>query len=91
MLLSEDFCKLGDHVLILLYHLFLRSGYLLVIVVPGRVACPDDKIYIILDILVYPIECLVDESERRVAAGSLCAVYAGRPMLAMTCSVCFSA
>jgi hypothetical protein len=85
MLLSEDFYELGDQVLILLYHLFLRSGYPLVIVVSGRVACPDNKIYIILDVLVYPIERLVDESERRVAAGSLCAVYAGRPTLAMTC------
>jgi hypothetical protein len=53
--------------------------------VPGGVARPYDEIDVLLDVVVYPLECLVDECVGRVAAGGLCAVYACGPALAMAC------
>lgn len=86
--LAEDLCKLGDHELILLDDLLLCTWYVFVVVVPCRIARPYDKVNVILDVVVYPLECLIDERKRRVAAGRLCAVYASRATLAMACCLC---
>lgn len=91
MVLSEDLGELGDHVLILAYDLPLCSGNFLVVVVPCRVARPDDKVYAVPDIVVDPLERLVDERVGRVAGGRLCAVYARGAMFAVASSVCCGA
>jgi hypothetical protein len=67
----------------LLYDLLLCPRYFLVIVVSRRVARPYNKVYIILDVVVYPLERLVDKREGRVAAGGFGAVDAGRAMFAV--------
>ena len=83
VVLPKDLRQLGDHELILLYDLLLRPRYLLVVVVPRRVARPYNKVYVILDVVVYPLKRLIDEREGRVAAGGFGAVDAGRTMFAV--------
>lgn len=83
--LAKDLDKLGDHKFVLVDNLLVRPRYLLVVVVAGRVAGPDDKVDLILDVVVYPLERLVDEGIGRVASRRLCAVDASRAALAMAC------
>ena len=85
---SKDVGKPRDHVLILLYDLLLRPRYVLVIVVSRRVARPYDKVDVVLDIVLDPLERLVNERIRRVAASRLCAVESSGPAFAVAC--CFS-
>lgn len=59
------------------------TGVLLVAVVTGRVARPDDKVDIVLDVGLDPIEGGVDEGEGGVAVGLLCAVRSGMASLAV--------
>jgi hypothetical protein len=87
IILPEDFGEFGYHVLVLLYDLLLCPGDFFIIVMSRRVACPYNKVYVILDVVIDPLECLVDEGERRVAAGSFCAVDTGRSSFAMACCV----
>ena len=83
MPVAKNLCELGDHKFVLLYHLPLRARYVFIVVVSRRVARPDDEVDVVLDILVDPLERLVDERERRVAARRLGAIHARRPMSAM--------
>jgi hypothetical protein len=83
VVLPKDLRQFGDHELILLYDLLLRPRYFLVIVVPRRVARPYNKVYVFLDVVVYPLEGLVDERKGRVAAGGFGAIDAGRAMFAV--------
>jgi hypothetical protein len=85
--LAKDLDKLGDHEPVLVDNLLVRSRYLLVIVVAGRVACPYDEVNFILDVVLDPLERLVDEGKGRVAACRLCAVDASGAALAMACCV----
>ena len=82
---SKDVGKPRDHVLILLYDLLLRPRYVLVIVVSRRVARPYDKVDVVLDIVLDPLERLVNERIRRVAASRLCAVESSGPASAVAC------
>lgn len=84
---SKDLYELGDHELVLVNNLIVCSRYLLVIVVARRVACPYDEVDFILDVVLYPLERLVDKGKRRVAARRLCAVEARGPSLAVACCV----
>lgn len=52
-----------------------------------RVAGPDDKVNVIFDVVLYPLERLVDQGKGRVAAGCFCSVDAGGATLAMACGV----
>lgn len=56
-----------------------------------RVASPDDKVYVVLDIVLDPFERLVDEGEGGVAGRRLCAVDTGGPMAAMAGGICSGA
>lgn len=85
--ISKDLYKLRDHELVLVDNLIVCSRYLLVIVVARRVACPYDEVDFILDVVLYPLERLVDKGKRRVAARRLCAVDARGPSLAMACCI----
>jgi hypothetical protein len=85
LVLSEYLCKFRDHIFVLLHDLLWCSWKRIVVVVPRRVARPYHKVDVVLDVIVDPLECLVDERIGRVAAGRLCAVYACRPALAMAC------
>lgn len=64
---SKDFCELVDHELILAQDLFLGTRELFIVIVPGRVACPNDKVYVIFDIVADPVKRLVYERIRRIA------------------------
>jgi hypothetical protein len=83
ILLSKHLDELGHHVFILLNDLFLGTGQVLVVVVARRVACPYHEVDVVFDIVVDPLESLVDEGEGRVAAGRLCAVDASWAMITM--------
>lgn len=54
--------------LILAYDLLLRARVLLVVVVSRRIACPDYKVDIVLDIVLDPSERLVDQRIWRIAS-----------------------
>jgi hypothetical protein len=58
--LAKDLCELIDQKFVLLYNLLLCTRQVFVVVMSRRVARPDDKVYIILDIVVDPSERLVD-------------------------------
>lgn len=64
LILSKDLRKLGDHEFILLYNLLGCSRDRVVVIVPRRIACPYDKVNVILDIVVDPFERLVDQRIR---------------------------
>jgi hypothetical protein len=81
--LAKDLCELVDEKFILADDLLLSAGNLLVVVVAGRVASPDDKVDVVLDVVVDPLERLVDKREGRVASRRLCAVDASRAALAV--------
>jgi hypothetical protein len=59
------------------------SGNLLVAIVAGTVASPNDKVDLVLEVCANPIESRVDEGQGRVAIGGFGAVVAGRPLFAM--------
>jgi len=65
---AKHLCKLLYQELILAYDLLLRACMLFVVVVSRRVARPDDKVDIVLDIVLDPSKCLIDERKRRIAA-----------------------
>lgn len=77
--------KFLDQKLVLAYDLLLCARMFLVIVVPRRVARPDDEVDIVPDILLDPSERLIDQRKRRVAARRLRTVDACRASLAVTC------
>lgn len=89
--LSKDLGEFGDHVLILLHDLLLRPWNFVIVIVSRRVAGPYNKIYIVLDVVFYPFERLIDERKGRVASGSFCAIEASRPAFAMARCVSFCA
>ena len=60
--------KLLDQELVLTYDLFLRAHMLLVVVVSRRVARPDHKVDIVLDVVLDPFKGLIDQRKRRIAA-----------------------
>lgn len=68
LVLPKDLCKFGHHELVLPDYLLWCTGKRVVIIVPRRVACPYNKVYVVLDVVVDPLERLVDERIRRVAA-----------------------
>jgi hypothetical protein len=77
--------ELLDQKLVLAYDLLLRARMLLVIVVPRRVARPDDEVDVVPDILLDPSERLVDQREGGVAPRRLRAIDACGSSLAVTC------
>jgi hypothetical protein len=85
LVLAEHLCELGHHIFVLLHDLLGRSWQRIVVVVPCGVARPYDKVDVVLDVVVNPLERLVDERIGRVAARRLCAVHACGPALAMAC------
>lgn len=89
--LSKDVRKLGDHVLVLLHDLLLRPRDLVIVVVSRRVAGPYNKVYIVFDVVFYPLERLVDERKRGVASCGFCAIEASGSAFAMARSVGFCA
>jgi hypothetical protein len=56
----EHLSKLADNELVLVYDLLRRTWNLFIVVVPRRVAGPDDEIDLIFEMLLDPPECLVD-------------------------------
>lgn len=82
---AKYLCKLSDQELVLAYDLLLRACMLLVVIVSRRVARPNHKIDVVLDIVVDPSKGRVDQGKRRIAAGRLCTVDACRSSLAVTC------
>lgn len=82
---TEDLSELVHQVFILLDDLLLCAGVLLIVVVSRRVACPNDEINIILDVVLDPLERLVHQRIWRIASRRLCAVDASRSSLAVTC------
>lgn len=72
--------ELADDKLVLVYDLFRRTRNLLVVVVPCRVARPDDEIDVVLEMLIDPFECLIDQRKGRVTTGCLSAVDTSRTM-----------
>lgn len=64
---TKHLTKLFDQKLVLTYDLLLRARMLLIVVVSRRVARPDHKIDIVLDIVVYPPKRLIDQREGRIA------------------------
>ena len=50
----------------------------------GRVARPDDEIYLVLQVLVDPSKGLIDEGKRRVAVAGFCAKVARWAFAPMT-------
>jgi hypothetical protein len=89
--LPKDIRKFRDHVLILLDDLLLRPWYLVIVIVSRRVARPYNKVDMVFYIVFYPLERLIDQRKRRVAAGGFCAVDASRSAFAMARSVCLCA
>jgi hypothetical protein len=77
--------ELLDQKFVLAYDLLLRARMLLVVVVPRRVARPDDEVDIVPNILLDPSESLIDQRKRGVATGRLRAVDTCRSSLAVTC------
>ncbi|RCI07880.1 hypothetical protein L249_5874 [Ophiocordyceps polyrhachis-furcata BCC 54312] len=61
------------------------SRVFIITAVTGRVAGPNDKVDVILDIASYPVKGGVDEGPRRVATRLFRAVEAGRTVTAMAC------
>ena len=89
--LSKDFGEFRDHVFVLLDNLLLRPWYILVVVVSRRVARPYYEVYMVLYVVFYPLESLVDERKGRIAAGCFCAVQASGSMSAMARCIRFCA
>lgn len=58
---------------------------------PRGVACPYYKVDVVLDVVVYPLERLIDERKWTVAARGLCTVDSCRPMSAMARCLLFGA
>jgi hypothetical protein len=65
---AKHFPKLLDQKFVLAYDLLLRARMLLVVVVPRRVARPDDEVDIVPDILLDPSERLIDQRKWGVAS-----------------------
>ena len=82
---AEHLPKLLDQELILAYNLLLRARMLLVVVVPCRVARPDDKVDIVPYVVLNPSKRLIDQRKRGVTTRRLCAIDACRSSLAVTC------
>ena len=68
-------------------HLVGVSRNLLVAVMPSRVARPDHKIDIILNIFFDPLEGGIYEGVRRIAVGTFGAVDTSRALATMTCLI----
>lgn len=64
---SEDIDKLRDHELILVDNLLACPWQFFVVVMARRVASPYDEVDFILDVVLYPLERLVDQGVGRVA------------------------
>lgn len=63
----KDLSKLVYHELVLFHYLSFAAGYLLVIVVSGRVTGPDNKVYIVSYVILDPLEGSIEERYGRVA------------------------
>ena len=50
----------------------------------GRVASPDNEVYLVLQVLVDPPKGFIDEGERRVAIAGLCTKVARWAFASMT-------
>ena len=83
----EHLSELVYQVFILVNDLLLCAGVLLIVVVSRRVACPNDEINVIPDVVLDPLERLVHQRKRRITPRRLCAVDASRPSLAVACCV----
>jgi hypothetical protein len=61
LVLAKDFVEFVHEQLIQLNNLLYISGYLLVVVMACRVACPDDKVDRVLELMANPVEGRIDE------------------------------
>jgi len=69
--LSKNLCKFGDDELVLLDDLFSCTWNCVIVIMACGVAGPYHKVDIVLEILLDPFECLVNEGDRAVAARGL--------------------
>lgn len=65
-----------------------RARYGFVRVMAGTVTGPDDKVYVVAEILGDPVECGVDQRDGCVAVGCFCAISSCRALAAVACTVC---
>jgi hypothetical protein len=77
--------KLVYQIFILVDDLLLCAGVLLIVVVSRRVACPNNEIDFIPDVVLDPLERLVHQRIWRIASRRLCTVDASRSSLAVAC------
>jgi len=80
----KDLLKLLRNKSVQANDLFSCSRNLFVIVVTSRIACPDDKVNRVSDLLIYPIECRVDKRDGRVAIRSFRSIISSRAVSSMT-------
>lgn len=65
-----------------------RARYGFIRVMAGTVASPDDKVYIVAEILGDPVEGGVDQRDGSVAVGCFCAIGSRSALAAVACTVC---
>ena len=78
--LAKDLYEFVDHVSVEIGYLFVVPWVVFVIVVSRGVTCPDHKINVISYIFGDPVECGINEGERRIAFCGLGAEVASRPI-----------